>query len=39
MEAQEILVTLEKDERREKLEETFQSVIEGYQGILGLLEG
>lgn len=38
-EPQEILVTLEKDERLEKLEETFQSVIEGYQGILGLLEG
>lgn len=39
VEPQEILVTLEKDERLEKLEETFQSVIEGYQGILGLLEG
>lgn len=37
--SQEILVTIEKEERLEKLEETFQSVVEGYQSILGLLEG
>jgi hypothetical protein len=30
---------IEKEERLEKLEETFQSVVEGYQSILGLLEG
>lgn len=36
---QEILVTIDKEERLEKLEDTFQSVIEGYQNILGLLEG
>jgi len=34
----EILVTLNKKERIEKLEETFESVIEGYQGTLSLVE-
>jgi len=33
----EILVTLDEKERKEKLEETFQSVIDGYQGILTLI--
>lgn len=32
-------MTLEKEERLEKLEETFESVVEGYQGILGQMEG
>ncbi|KAF8321539.1 histone acetyltransferase type B, partial [Clavulina sp. PMI_390] len=35
----EILVILDKQERLEKLEETFNSVIEGYSGILGMIEG
>jgi len=35
----EILITIEKEERLDKLEETFQSVVEGYQHILGMLEG
>jgi len=33
----EILVQLEKEERLEKLEETFQSVCEDYSRILGML--
>ncbi|KAF8344073.1 acyl-CoA N-acyltransferase [Cantharellus anzutake] len=33
----EILVTLDEKERKEKLEETFQSVIDGYQVILSLI--
>jgi hypothetical protein len=32
------MVTLDKDERREKLEETFQSVRDDYVRILGLVE-
>ena len=35
---QEILAQLEKDERLEKLEETFQSVVEDYRRILALVE-
>jgi histone acetyltransferase 1 len=34
---QEILVQLEKEERLEKLEETFQSVREDYSRILGMI--
>jgi len=34
----EILVTLDEKERKEKLEDTFQSVIDGYQGILTLIK-
>jgi len=33
----EMLVQLEKQERLEKLEETFQNVIEGYRGILAMI--
>jgi len=35
--SKEILAQLEQDERYEKLEETFQSVIEDYQRILVLV--
>jgi histone acetyltransferase 1 len=34
---QEILVQLEKDERLEKLEETFRSVRDDYTRILGMI--
>ncbi len=34
---QEVLVQLDKQERLEKLEETFQSVCDDYARILGLL--
>jgi histone acetyltransferase 1 len=34
---QEILVQLEKEERLEKLEETFQNVREDYSRILGMI--
>jgi len=33
----EMLAQLEKEERLEKLEETFQNVIEGYRGILAMI--
>ena len=35
--AQEILVQLEKQERLEKLEETFQNVVEDYRRILAMV--
>ena len=34
---QEMLAQLEKQERLDKLEETFQNVIEGYRGILAMI--
>lgn len=32
-----MLAQLEKQERLDKLEETFQNVIEGYRGILAMI--